>query len=547
MRGRIRGWSLTALLAALALVAGACGTGDGETPGGTGGTEAGGGTEQPQQAGGDIIVGTTDTVKTIDPAKCYDYYCSNIFQNAGETLLSFAPGESTVSPQLAAEMPEISEDGLTYTFQLKDGVTFHDGSEMTAEDVVFSLDRGRLLQHPEGAAFLLAGIESVEATGDLEVTVTLGTPDITFPAKLAYTTATILPSDGPYEAPEEPVTDAAAAEEFINEQEFIGTGPYQLADFREDESIQLEAFEDYHGDEPANDRVLVRFFNEEAQLLAALQAAEIDIAFRHLNPEQRQSLEGSEDIQTIEGEGATIRYLVLNTLLEPMDDVNVRRAIAAAVDRQRIADEVHGGAVDPLYSMVATIFEDAYIPAFQEEYEGAEPSEFIDEPVDIELWYSTDHYGETEPGIAQVLERTLEETELFNVTLQSTEWAQFTEQAWPGETGQYPIFLLGWYPDYLDPDDYLYPFYHSEQSFLQMYANEEMDQLIEQEQTADAVDSPERIETFKEIQRLGATDVPTIPLFQEKPFAFARSNVEGVEETMDVSQTFRYWLISKSG
>ncbi len=546
MRGRIRVSTWVALLFVFALVAGACGTPDQEPePGAT--DQPPTATDGEQAAGGDIIVGTTDTVQTIDPAKCYSYYCSNIFYNTGNTLMGFEPGSDTVSPVLAAEEPEASEDGLTYTFQLREDVTFHDGSEMTAEDVVFSLNRGRLLQHPEGASFLLGGIESVEATGDYTVEVTLSEPDVTFLSKLAYTVATILPSDGPYEAPEEPVTEAQAAEEFVNEDEFIGTGPYQLSDLREGESITLEAFGEYWGDVPANDRVLVQFFNESAQLQASLEAGEIDVAFRHLNPEQRQSLEGSEEIQTIEGEGAFIRYIVLNTLLEPFDDPDVRKAMAAAIDRDRIVDEVLAGDGEALYSMVPPLFE-AGVPSFQEVYGDASAEDFISEPVDMELWYSTDHYAETEPDFAQTLQRSLEETDLFNVSLQSTEWAQFTEQAWPGETGQYPAFLLGWYPDYLDPDDYLYPFYHSEQSFLKMYSNDQMDELINQEQT-DFQDpnAAERQEVFRQIQQLAAEEAPIIPVYSGTPFAFAQSNVQGVQDTMDPSQIFRYWLISKSG
>lgn len=552
MRGRIRVSTWVALLSAFALVAGACGTADQEAePGATDqpaatDTTTDTATDGGEAAGGDVIVGTTDTVQTIDPAKCYSYYCSNIFYNTGNTLMGFEPGSDTVSPILAAEQPEASEDGLTYTFQLRDDVTFHDGSDMTAEDVVFSLDRGRFLQHPEGASFLLGGIESVEATGDYTVEVTLSEPDVTFLSKLAYTVATILPSDGPYEAPEEPVTEAGAAEEFVNEDEFIGTGPYQLTELREGESITLEAFGEYWGDTPANDRVLVQFFGESAQLQASLEAGEIDVAFRHLNPEQRQSLEGSEEIQTIEGEGAFIRYIVLNTLLEPFDDPEVRKAMAASIDRDRIVDEVLAGDGEALYSMVPPLFESG-VPAFQEVYGDASAEDFISEPVDMELWYSTDHYAETEPDFAQTLQRSLEETGLFNVSLQSTEWAQFTQQAWPGETGQYPAFLLGWYPDYLDADDYLYPFYHSEQSFLKMYSNDQMDELINQEQSEfQDPNAAERQEVFRQIQQLAAEEAPIIPVYSGTPFAFTQSDVQGVQDTMGPSQIFRYWLISKS-
>jgi peptide/nickel transport system substrate-binding protein len=236
---------------------------------------------------------------------------------------------------------------------------------------------------------------------------------------------------------------------------------------------------------------------------------------------------------------------VLNPHLPPVDVPNVRKAIAAAVDRQRIIDDVLGGAGVPLYSMIPTGFE-AYQPAFEQTYADAQPSQFVDGRVALDLWYSTDHYGDTEPSIAQTLERSLEESGSFDVTLQSTEWAQFTEQAWPGESGRYPACLMGWYPDYFDADDYIEPFYSTDQSFLAVYSNPRMDELIAAEQAADDPASEERMQIFAEIQQLAADDVPIVPLFEETPFAFARDNVVGVDDTMDAVQIFRYYVISKT-
>lgn len=540
---------LLALLAVLALLLAACGGGDdgGETT--DTGTEGGGeestegGDDAAAGGGGDLIVGTTDTVPTVDPAKCYSYYCSNILQNVGNTLVSFAPGESEPSPQIAAEMPEISEDGLSYTFTLQEGLTFHDGSELTSEDVQFSLQRAQWMNHPEGAGFLLSGIESIETPDDLTVEITLSEPDITFVSKLAYAVGTIVPSDGDYTSPDAQLEEGDDPEQYVNE-EFVGSGAYMLTEFRENQSITLEAFPEYQGEDQANDRVLVSFYQQGAQLKAALEAGEVDVAFRSLAPQERQDLEGNDQIQVIEGEGASIRYIVINTLMPPFDDLAARQALAAAVDRDRIVEDVFNGTVEPLFSMVPPAFEAAHVPSFEEQYADADPADFSEGPIEMDLWYSTDHYGDTEPSIAQTLERTLEETGVFDVTLQSTEWAQFTEQAWPGENGQYQSFLLGWYPDYLDPDDYVYPFFHSETSFLQLYGNPDMDDLIRQQQTATDPASDERNQIFADIQQLAAEEVPTVPLFVETPVAFAREGVSGVQDTMDAAQIFRYWLIS---
>lgn len=504
---------------------------------------------QPAHAQGSdgIIVGTTDTVQTLDPAKCYSFYCSNVYNNAGQTLVSYPPGSAQIAPELAKSMPEISDDGLTYTFELREDVTFHNGSKMTSEDVKFSLNRNRWINHPEGAGFLLSGIESIETPDDYTVVIHLKSPDVTFASKLAYTVATILPSDA-YPSPDGPLpndADTSTYEQYIKE-DFIGTGPYRITDFRENQSIRLEAFDDYWGDPPKNERVLLRFFAQSSQMQVALRAGEIDVAFRHLTPEQRESLADNPDIDTYEGAGATIRYLVFNTHVEPADRKEVRKAIAAAVDRERIIENVLAGAAAPLYSMVPPAFGEAHVPAFQNMYGDKSASDYLDEPVDLTLWFSRGHYADTEPALAQTLQRTLEESGLFNVELQSAEWAEYTSNAWPGPSGQYAAFLLGWYPDYLDPDNYLAPFYHSEESFLRMYESSRMDELISAQQTASGPSTDERLQTFAEIQELAARDAPIVPLYVVTPFAFARDNVDGVADTMGPAQIFRYYLLSKT-
>ncbi|MDN5858762.1 MAG: hypothetical protein L0H84_09080, partial [Pseudonocardia sp.] len=116
----------------------------------------------------------------------------------------------------------------------------------------------------------------------------------------------------------------------------------------------------------------------------------------------------------------------------------------------------------------------------------------------------------------------------------------------PAATSPYPVYLLGWYPDYLDPDDYISPFYLST-GYTQNYSNPRMDQLIQQEQTAEQPDAPSRRDTFHEIQRLAAEDVPFIPLFVQTPYVYAQKDVQGLAETMDASQIFRFYLLSKNG
>src|SRR5699024_1302548 len=129
----------------------------------------------------------------------------------------------------------------------------------------------------------------------------------------------------------------------------------------------------------------------------------------------------------------------------------------------------------------------------------------------------------------------------------SSEWAPLVANAWPGPSGQYPVFLLGWYPDYLDPDDYLTPLYHSEHSFLRMYDSAKMDKLLDKQKLADSMPSDARMATLAKAQKLAAKDVPTLPLYTVTPYAYARENIEGVAKTMGPAQLFRFSPIHRTG
>ncbi len=492
--------------------------------------------------GGDLIVGTTDAPTGLDPATVYDTNSSQALFNIGETLVGFPAGETEVAPFLAADLPEISDDGLTYTFELRDDVVFSNGTEMTSEDVKFSLERSINMEHPQGAGFLLAGIEDIETPDDHTVEITLNEPNITFLSRLAYTVGTILPADGHYPAPDGPVSETGEDPDDFRQEEFVGTGRYLVEDFREGESMTLVANPDYHGDAPANDRVLVQFFDSSSQLRLALEGGEIDIAFRDLAPDEQADLAATDGIQVVEGEGASIRYVVLNPNVEPFDDPDVRRAFAAAMDRERLIDNVFQGFGTPLYSMIATGFSQ-YEPMF-EQYEDAEPSDFLDEPVSITLAHETgDHYGPTEPSMAEELSRMLEESGMFEVQTDTSEWAQFTEESFPVSEDTHGAFLLGWYPSYFDADYYIEPFFASG-GFLGMPATDEMDELIVAQQQVDDPDSEERADIFADIQEIAVDEALIVPLIEETPVVFADEGVSGLDETMDVMQIFRYWLLS---
>ncbi len=528
---------LLLLLTAFALIAAACGGGTTATDAGGAATEeAAGATEAAAGDASTLVVGSIEVPGHLDPARVYELYASNILFNTTNRLVEFQPGTGEIGPGLA-ESWEISEDGKTYTFTLREGVTFHDGSEMTSEDVKWSLERSLNINHPDGASFLIAGVESIETPDDQTVVITIAEENSTFLSRLNYTVASVLPSDGDvYQAPDQALEEPSQqeADEFLNDQEIIGTGPYQLTSYTPGESLTLEAFPDYWGDAPAIDTVQVQFFEDSAQMKNAMDAGEIDFNYNEFGPAERAALEQTEGVNVLEEEGGQIRYMVLDVNQEPYNDPAVRRALSAAIDRQRIVDEVFEGAGLPLYSMIPSNFDVAadYVSDIQAD---------VPEGTTIELWYPLNKYGDTEADVAETIARSLSEAG-FEVTTKSADWA--AEYSNNLNNGTYAAYLLGWYPDYLDPDDYIEPFY-SKDGFIGFYSNPAMEELIDQEQQQE-IGSTERAQTFDEIQQLAAEDMPYIPLFSRGQTAYFRDTVQGVEDTLTPAQQTWYYVLSKT-
>ena len=439
MRVRSHGAGLLGISLALALVMGACGGGGTTTDDDSETTGTGGG------GGGDsdtLVVGQIETPPSLDPARVYDKAGSDVLFNTTNRLVEFAPGASDVGPGLATEW-QISDDGLEYTFTLREGVKFHDGSDFDSEDVKYSLERSLAINHPDGASFLLGGIETVEAPDPQTVKITIGESNVTFLSRLNYTVASIIPSDSDvYKVPDAPLEGAEAgappaaadADKFLTNTEIVGTGPYKLVEFKPGESLTYERNEDYWGDPPAIKTVTVQFYETAPQMKNALEAGEIDLNLNEMGPAERASLEEGGEVTITKGAGGRIRYIVLDTTQAPFDDVKVRRAMAAAIDRERIIDEVFEGAGVPLFSMIPTAF-DSYKDYI------SEVDDTLAEPVEITLWFPLNKYGDTEADVAETIKRSLEESGQFTVTLQSSDYAAEYSKNLNNHT--YPAYLLG--------------------------------------------------------------------------------------------------------
>jgi peptide/nickel transport system substrate-binding protein len=498
--------------------------------GGCGGGTGGGGT---------IIRGTIDQPVSYDPAGAYDLPSYDALVNIYQNLLQIPPGGTKPEPE-AAESCDFTND-TTYECTLKDGLQFSDGSPLTAQDVKFSFDRNIGIADPNGASSLLTNLKSTEAPDPKTVIFHLKAPDVTFPSLLTAMSFAIVPSD------------VFPKDKLQPSDKVIGSGRYTVASYEPGQQTVLVKNDNYTGEDPAkNDRAIIQYFDKASALKLAVEQGDVDLAYRNLSPTDYDDLRKNPDINIIGGKGIEIRYLVFNENLQPgandAQKLAIRRAVAYTIDRQAIADNVYSGTVQPLYSMIPQGLDFATQP-FKDEY-GASPDvnaakaelqkAGVKTPVDLEIWWTPTHYGAVSGDEYAEIKHQLDGSGLFNVTLKSSEWTQYSEAAL---TDKYPQFQLGFFPDYPEPDDYASNLWGSQAFLNDHYSNAKVDKLLAEEKATTATAT--RQKAFTEIQKIAAADAPTIPIWQGGQVAAVRDNIHGVEETFDPAFLFRFWVITK--
>ena len=480
-----------------------------------------------------LILGTTDRVTELSFANSYDHFTWHVLRHTTQGLLRLEPGTTALKPALA-ESWEISDDGLVYTFHLRPGVVFWDGTPCDANSVKWALERTLRLDGPEGGVGLIKPvIKSIDVIDDLTVQITLNYPDRTF---LIRMTDNVIPS----------LVYTGAPEDDFAKGNYVGLGPYKIVEYVPDERVVLEAVDTYFGEPPKTKKIVWVMYSDAAALRAAIEAGDIDVAFRTLNPIDITDLMNNPDLQVIGGPSPGIRYMLFNITQPPVDNVFVRQAIAYAVDRDAICQQVFSGLNTPIYTMVPTGLPpaDAAIDVFpkrdlekaRELLQLAGYSE--DNPLEVNLWFSPKHYGTTEADVAAVIKQAIEETGMVQITIQSLEWGAYTERM---SQGGFDMFLLGWYPDYLEASNFLLPWTVESPeglgTFFNHHPNYDAYKNIA-EVALSTVDDERAAKLYQAIQILSAYDVPWIPLWSNKQqtYIVAKKDVKGIvpDLTMDL-------------
>ncbi len=502
----------------------------------------------------ELFIGVVGQFTDMDPASLTtDFIGWEIKTNTMSGLYRFNP-DNELEPLLASALPSVSEDGLEYTIPLRAGLRFPDGSEFTADDVKWSLNRAAglgnflvntYLKDSNGDNF--ADEDAVQVMDPSTVKIILKEPTGYFPAILAVPPFFPISSECYSEAGDPGSTCGAI-------------GPYTIVSWDLNDRLRLRANPDWPGDpKPAFENITVKFYADADSMRRSLvEFRSVDLAWTGLPFTDYAELigldedgDGEPDYTGWQGSNTFKSYIIFEQSAEPWDSERVRQAAALAIDHDALA-ALFGGARLPLRSPVPDTIP-GHTPTFPErDLEAARALLRAEgytetERLPITLWYVNDgRYSAVEDAYAATIKSQLEDTGIFQVEVAGAGWDEFRLQI--SQCG-YPMYLLGW-PSPGQPTSYLdatswtdFFVTNTNRVFCSNYASEAMTELVA-EARAEVEEGP-RLELYGRIQTLWAEELPTLPLTQEPRRAVSLTTIGGVR--VDALGMMHYeWLTKET-
>ncbi|MBG4691783.1 ABC transporter substrate-binding protein [Pseudomonas aeruginosa] len=490
------------------------------------------------KAGGDIVVTYQNDVATLDPAIGYDWQNWSMIKSLFDGLMDYKPGTTELEKDLAEDY-DISEDGTVYTFTLKKGVKFHNGREMKAADVKYSLERtvNPKTQSPgagffnsiagfdamaEGKAETLSGIEVLD---DYTVKITLSAPNATFLHVMAINFASVVPRE--------------EAEKWGADfgKHPVGTGAFTLADWQLGQKLVFKKNPDYYkAGIPRLDGITFEVGQEPMVALLRLEKGEVDIAGDGVPP--AQFLQFRQDPKykdlLVVGDQLHTGYLTLKTTLPPFDNLKVRQAVNMAISKDRIVRIINGRATPANQPLPPAM------PGYAEDYQGyaydvEDAKKLLAEAgfadgFDTELFVMN---TDPQPRIAQSIQQDLAKV---GIRAQIKSLAQANVIAAGSEPNQAPMVWsggMGWIADFPDPSNFYGPILGCAGAVdggwnWALYCNKALDAKAAQaDAMADPAQEAERIALWKEVFLEAMADAPWVPIFNEQRFTVRSARMAG--------------------
>ncbi|MFT4150025.1 MAG: ABC transporter substrate-binding protein [Paracoccaceae bacterium] len=483
--------------------------------------------------GGDIVITYKDDVATLDPAIGYDWQNWSMIKSIFDSLMDYVPGTTTLRPGLA-ESYTLSEDGLVFTFKLRPGVKFHNGREMTAEDVKYSLDR---VTNPEtqspGAGFFGSiagfdkagpdGLSGVKVIDPLTVEITLSRPDATFLHVMALNFASVVPKE--------------AVEEFGADfgKHPVGTGAYSLAEWTIGQRLVFAKNADYwRAGVPYLDQITFEVGQEPVVALLRLQKGEVDVPGDGIPPAKFTEVMGNPDeaARVVEGGQLHTGYITMNVTQAPFDKVEVRRAVNMALNKDRIVQIINGRAVPANQPLPPSM------PGYAKDYKGyaydPEGAKKLLADAGYPDGFETQLYvmnTDPNPRIAQAIQQDLAAIGI-KASLQNLAQANVIEAGGAGTAPMVWSGGMGWIADFPDPSNFYGPILGCAGAGeggwnWSKYCNEALDaEAVKADSFKDPAD-PARLAMWSDIYVKIMDDAPWAPVFNEQRYTMKSPRMGG--------------------
>ena len=487
--------------------------------------------------GGTMVMTYKDDVATLDPAIGYDWQNWSMIRSLFDGLMDYVPGTTDLRLGLA-ESFEISEDGLTYVFKLRPGVKFHNGREMTAEDVKYSLDRVTLpaTQSPGSGFFSMikgydamvggtaTSLEGVTVVDPLTVKIELSRPDATFLHVMAINFSSVVPK----EAVE------AAAGDFGKLP--VGTGAFKMTEWTLGQRLVFERNPDYwRAGEPYLDGVTFEFGQEPVVALLRLQNGEIDVPGDGIPPAKFTEVMGDPAQKAMVAQGNVLHtgYITMNVTAAPFDKVEVRRAVNMAINKDRIVQVINNRAAPATQPLPPAM------PGYTADYAGypydVEGAKKLLADAGYPEGFETDLYvvnTDPNPRIAQAIQQDLAAIGI-TVNLQSLAAPNVIEAGGAGTAPMVWSGGLAWVADFPDPSNFFGPILGCAGAEpggwnWAKYCNADLDAAaVAADSMSDPAKSADRLKAWSDIYMKVMEDAPWAPMFNDQRFTMRSDRMGG--------------------
>jgi len=525
---------LAAIALAFVLVAAGCGGNDKKSSSGG--------------SGGELVFGTAADPVVLDPALVSDGESLRAADQMFEGLVTLKPGTTEVVPGLA-EKWEADSAGTAWTFHLRTGVKFHDGTDFNADAVCFNFDRWYNFKGPfqaESATYYWQAVfggfsdgkkeslfKSCEATDESTVVLTLTKPSSSFLGALALTNFTIASPDAlkKYDADKGSVDEETGFKPTgtYGTEHPTGTGPFKFESWTRGDRLVMVRNDDYWGDKAKIDKLIFRPISDNAARLQALQNGEIQ-GYDLVEPQDVQTIEGDSDLQILDRPAFNVGYVTINQKVKPFDQIEVRQAVAAGLDRESVVNNFYGGRGEVAKEFMPPSLEGYSDDVETYTYDPAKAKSLLQKagvttPLKVDFWYPTDISRPYMPDPKRNFEAFAASLNKsgFKVVPHSAPWSpDYVGRVDEGTAGA--LNLIGWTGDYGDPDNFIGVFFQRPSSQWG-FTNDEISNTLDKAETE--TDPAKRTELYKEANEEIMRFLPGVPYVHTKPALAFTKNVTG--------------------